>query len=136
MSYQQIIGPLCLVIFFCASLTSTSLFAQFDLTWYSIDGGGGYSIGGTFELEGTIGQLDAGGMSGGSYELTGGFWAAVAQESILLGDVNLDGVVNLLDVAPFVDRISTGTFQAEADINQDGEVNLLDVQPFVDLLSG
>lgn len=54
---------------------------------------------------------------------------------VLLGDVNMDGLVNLLDVAPFVELISTGDFQAEADINQDGQVNLLDVGPFVDLLS-
>ncbi len=53
-----------------------------------------------------------------------------------LGDVNLDGEVNLLDVQPFVDLLTSGSYQAEADINQDGVVNLLDVQPFVDLLSG
>ena len=55
---------------------------------------------------------------------------------VLLGDVNRDGFVNLLDVAPFVDLISAGGFQIEADINQDGLVNLLDVSPFVVLLSG
>lgn len=55
---------------------------------------------------------------------------------VLLGDVNLDGEVNLLDVGPFVDLISLNTFQDEADINLDGAVNLLDVGPFVDLLSG
>ena len=55
---------------------------------------------------------------------------------ILLGDVNLDGAVNLLDVSAFVDLLSRGDFQAEADINQDGVVNLLDVAPFVDLLTG
>ena len=55
---------------------------------------------------------------------------------VLLGDVNLDGVVNLLDVAPFVELLTNGSFQAEADTNQDGVVNLLDVQPFVDILSG
>ena len=55
---------------------------------------------------------------------------------ILLGDVNHDCVVNLLDVEPFVDLLSTGQFQVEADLNQDGSVNLLDVQPFVDVLSG
>ena len=54
---------------------------------------------------------------------------------VLIGDVNMDGVINLLDVAPFVDLISNGGFQVEADINGDGEVNLLDVGPFVDLLS-
>ena len=55
---------------------------------------------------------------------------------ILLGDVNRDGLVNLLDVAAFVDRVVSGTFQPEADINEDGIVNLLDVAPFVDLLTG
>jgi len=59
-----------------------------------------------------------------------------AAAGTLLGDVNLDGDVNLLDVAPLVDRITDGTFQAEADVTWDGEVNLLDVAPFVDILSG
>jgi hypothetical protein len=54
----------------------------------------------------------------------------------ILGDVNLDGSVNLFDVPPFVERLVSGTFQAEADINVDGVVNLLDVAPFVALLSG
>ena len=54
---------------------------------------------------------------------------------ILLGDVNLDGVVNLLDVTPFVDLISAGTFQLEGDTNEDGVVNLLDVDAFVDILT-
>jgi hypothetical protein len=53
----------------------------------------------------------------------------------LLGDVNLDGNVNLLDVAPFVALLSQGGYQPEADINQDGIVNLLDVAGFVELLS-
>ena len=56
--------------------------------------------------------------------------------SVLLGDINLDGAVDLLDVAPFVDLLATGGFQAEADINGDGEVNLLDVNGFVKLLGG
>ena len=54
----------------------------------------------------------------------------------LLGDVNGDGVLNLLDVAPFVDLITAGGFLPEADINGDGTVNLLDVGPFVQLLTG
>lgn len=54
----------------------------------------------------------------------------------ILGDVNHDGIVDLLDIAPFVELLTTGGTQIEADINQDGTVNLLDVQPFVDLLNG
>ena len=52
-----------------------------------------------------------------------------------LGDVNIDGQVNLLDVAPFVDAVNSGNFVSEADINLDGDVNLLDVALFVALLS-
>lgn len=56
--------------------------------------------------------------------------------TMLLGDVNCDGVVDLLDVTPFVDAISTGVFDSKADVNRDGVVDLLDVGPFVALLSG
>lgn len=55
---------------------------------------------------------------------------------IVLGDINCDTQVNLLDVAPFVELLSSGSFQSEADLNGDGSVDLLDVQPFVDLLVG
>ena len=48
----------------------------YDLTWSTIDGGGGTSTGGGYSLSGTIGQADAGKMSGGAYSLSGGFWAA------------------------------------------------------------
>lgn len=57
-------------------------------------------------------------------------------ESVLLGDANCDGVVDLLDVQPFVDLISNGGFKTNADINGDGQVDLLDVGPFVDILAG
>ena len=59
-----------------------------------------------------------------------------SDSNFLKGDVNGDGETNLLDVAPFVEAVQTGTFILEADVNCDGEVNLLDVGPFVDLLTG
>lgn len=46
----------------------------FDLTWSTVDGGGGSSSGGDFSLSGTIGQADAGSLSGGNFTLNGGFW--------------------------------------------------------------
>jgi hypothetical protein len=57
-------------------------------------------------------------------------------KQILLGDVNCDGVLNLLDVAPFVAVISSGVYDAKADMNRDSAVNLLDVNPFVIAISG
>ncbi len=53
-----------------------------------------------------------------------------------LGDVNLDGEVNGLDVDPFVDVLLNGPFQLEADMNEDGVVNGLDVDPFVAAVVG
>ncbi len=58
------------------------------------------------------------------------------EKTSLPGDVNCDGVVNLLDVAPFVDLIINGGFSGKADLNGDGVVDLLDVQPFVNILTG
>ena len=54
---------------------------------------------------------------------------------ILRGDLNCDGEVNLLDVAPFVDELANGGFNEKADMNQDGEVNLLDIEDFIFALS-
>ncbi len=52
---------------------------SYDLSWYTIDGGGAtFSAGGSYLLGGTIGQPDAGSMSGGSYQLNGGFWGGAS----------------------------------------------------------
>jgi uncharacterized membrane protein len=46
----------------------------YDLSWNSVDGGGGTSNSSSYSLSGTIGQADAGAMTGGNYSLAGGFW--------------------------------------------------------------
>jgi hypothetical protein len=51
--------------------------AGYELTWSTIDGGGGSSNGGGYTLDGSIGQADAGNLSGGAYTLGGGFWGGV-----------------------------------------------------------
>lgn len=51
---------------------------QFDLSWSTIDGGGGGpSRGGRFALSGSLGQPDAGVLSGGNFNLEGGFWSGM-----------------------------------------------------------
>lgn len=55
--------------------------------------------------------------------------------NFLLGDVNRDGSVDLLDVVPFIDVVTNGSNDPAADINGDNAVNLLDVAPFVGLLT-
>jgi hypothetical protein len=52
---------------------------SYSIDWYKIADGGGTSGNGQFTVTGTIGQSDAGGpMTGGSYSLTGGFWALIS----------------------------------------------------------
>lgn len=55
---------------------------------------------------------------------------------VLLGDLNLDGMVDLGDIPLFVERLSTGTYQEEADINADGTVTIADIPLFVAILAG
>lgn len=61
------------------SIVFASSGGGYNLDWYTMDGGGGTSIGGDYALSGTIGQPDPGSMSGGDYSLGGGFWARVSQ---------------------------------------------------------
>ena len=66
-----------------------------------------------------------------------GIISVVAGNSnFLLGDCDLDGFVNFLDISPFISILSTGGFLNEADINQDDDVNFLDISPFISILSG
>ncbi|NIP25146.1 MAG: hypothetical protein GWN67_17655 [Phycisphaerae bacterium] len=62
--------PVALVVL---GLITSSSSGQYELDWYTIDGGGGRSSGGPYELLGTIGQPDAAWSAGGDYELLGGF---------------------------------------------------------------
>jgi hypothetical protein len=55
-------------------LLSYASSADYSIDWYTIDGGGGQSSGGSYVVTGTIGQPDAGYHNCGQYELLGGFW--------------------------------------------------------------
>jgi hypothetical protein len=52
---------------------------SYNINWWKVAGGGGSSTGGTYSLNGTIGQPDAGGpLAGGNYTVTGGFWSLLS----------------------------------------------------------
>jgi hypothetical protein len=55
-------------------LASGQTGGPYELTWSTIDNGGGTSSGGQYTLTGTIGQPDAAYSAGGNYELLGGVW--------------------------------------------------------------
>jgi hypothetical protein len=64
-----------------ATLAVSLAYAEggYDVTWSTVDGGGGtFSTGGGYSLGGTIGQPDAGLLTGEDYTLGGGFWSGGA----------------------------------------------------------
>jgi hypothetical protein len=61
------------IIVLLVLILSLSAIADYDIKWHTIDGGGGVSSGGPYELIVTIGQPDVGNLAGGQYELLGGF---------------------------------------------------------------
>jgi hypothetical protein len=68
---------LCFIILhsaFCLRASGQS----YTIDWSTIDGGGGTSTGGVYSVSGTIGQPDAGRMTGGNFTLDGGFWGLIA----------------------------------------------------------
>ena len=112
-----------LVILMVLCLIISSSWGQYEINWYTIDGGGGRSIGGPYTLTGTIGQPDAAYSRGGNYEVLGGFWPG--------GPLCF---VNFEHYARFAELwLVTGT-GLPADLFEDEHniVNGLDLQVFVD----
>jgi len=109
-------------------LSAAAQAGQFDLDWYTIDGGGGTSTGGNFELSGTIGQPDAGVMSGGNFELVGGFWSLPAGAAPFPGDLNGDGCVNQSDLGILLADFGCGLpGPCPGDTDGDGDTDQSDL---------
>ncbi len=70
---ESVIAGTALLLTVCLVITVPA-FSDYEISWYTIDGGGGQSSGGTYTLIGTIGQPDAAYSAGGDYEVLGGFW--------------------------------------------------------------
>lgn len=87
------IGSLVPVVALSAAVSAGG---SFVIVRSTIDGGGGAMLSddGRLDIQGTIGQPDAGGMSGGAFELSGGFWFPIPP-----ADCNDDGVVTSSDTA-------------------------------------
>ena len=90
---------------------------QYDLSWWTVDGGGGVSEGGGYVLTAVAGQADAGLLQGGAYVVLGGFlggaWAEITSELVI---AHLLGLTTL-----------TGELLNAADRNGDGRVDMADV---------
>jgi hypothetical protein len=94
---------------------------QYEISWYTIDGGGGVSSGGDFSLTGTIGQPDATYSRGGNYELLGGFWPG--------GPLCFVDFEHFAKFAEYWLQTTTGL---PADLDQLNGVNGVDLRLFVE----
>ena len=114
------------------ALAPAVLAQDFDIDWYTMDGGGEmWTTGGDFELSGTIGQPDASTtiMSGGDFELAGGFWAGAAEDEFCYGDLDGDNDIDLADLAQLLSNYGTpsGAVYEDGDLDADGDVDLADL---------
>jgi len=107
----------------CILLFSLPAFADYDIPWHTIDGGGGVSSGGQYIVTGTIAQHDAAYSADDDYELLGGFWPG--------GPLCF---VEFEDFARFAEYwLETGSdLPADLYKDQDNIVNWLDLEVFVD----
>ena len=94
---------------------------SYELSWRTIDSGGGTSGGGPYVLTGTIGQPDAAYSAGGPYELLGGFWPG--------GPLCF---VDFEDFARFAEYWLETGIGLPADLYEDDIVNWFDLEVFVD----
>ena len=81
----------------------------------------------------------SGSVQGGTTEMTISEVAleATMERMTLKGDVNMDGIVNFLDISPFIIALSSPEGAPdEADCNCDGSVNFLDISVFINILAG
>ena len=68
----------------------------------------------------------------GSKRDIGAYWYGVN----LLGDVNNDGIVNVIDIILVVNYILDDLYIIEADLNEDGTVNILDIVILTTIILG
>jgi hypothetical protein len=81
-TYRFIIAAVCLGFGFGVYFGSTASAATttgFEVSWWTVDGGGGVSSGGDFEVTGTIAQPDAASwLVSGCWSVDPGFWGEYA----------------------------------------------------------
>ena len=59
-----------------------------------------------------------------------------ADDYSLVGDVNLDGMVDVADIATIISCLADDVENAYADVNGDGTVDVADISALIDLMAG
>ena len=104
--------------------------AGFEITQSTQSGGGGTSAGGDFSLDATIGEVVAGPMAGGEFDVVSGSLqpeAPVCERA----DFNCDGIIDGADLGVLLINWGpcpgTGAGSCQGDINNDGSVDGADM---------
>lgn len=129
------------VISIALTISAAASGTDFDLDWFTVNGGGAtWTAGGDFELSGTIGQVEAGTLVGGDYDLIGGFWGGVTGLSAP-GDCDGDGDIDLDDFQVLAEcllgpdnGLSPDCDCADSDV--DGDADLRDCANFQQAFTG
>ncbi len=100
---------------------------DYDLDRSTISGGGGTSSGGDFTLKATIGQPDAGFMSGGDYEMLGGFLPGGP-----ICFVDFEHFARFAEHWLATDCNELNSWCGGADLDQIDDVDLVDLNLFAD----
>ncbi len=132
-----------LSVFVCTQVAltdgkSSGVDGGFDLSWNTVDGGGGTSSGSGFQIDGTLGQPDASTtvLTGGGFALTGGFWpgATPIPTPTCAPDIapppTGDGMVNVNDLLAVINNWGPCPVPPAvcwADITNDGNINVNDL---------
>jgi hypothetical protein len=103
------------ILLFALFFAGATALGGYNIDWFTIDGGGGRSSGGSYVLTGTIGQPDADSSRAGNYKLVGGFWGGGGS-----------CIVEFRDYAIFADYWLLGDLTG--DLNSDAAVNFIDLQ--------
>ena len=64
----------------------------------------------------------------------GGQLLLLKKQNYLLGDVNLDGIINILDIIATVNFILNNEYNVSADLNDDSIINVLDIIELVNII--
>jgi hypothetical protein len=92
----------------------SSVTAQnYEISWFTIDGGGGTSTGGVYTVSGTIGQPDAGTMAGGPYELAVMGTDTLRFRNVMIGEVWLCSGQSNMEMPMVSNWATVNNFKAE-----------------------
>jgi hypothetical protein len=120
------------VLVVCMTVTALAGVGEspaFEISWHTLDAGGGVSAGASLQMHSTIGQHDAspGPLTGGPFTVVGGFWPAAGDATPSgQADPNSDGLVNIDDLLLVINNWNN-TGPNIGDLNGSGTVDIDDL---------